>query len=451
MSSEEPRTDEDIQRRQFVLDTLAKEFGFEASTISDVKVIGRAFNNHVFDVSLTEPTKDIWRPSGNQPGVSPLPADTKRLIFRMPNIEAKVNEAVRVGNEVAAMVLMRNALAEFPRRLIPDVYGWYGGGSGNGNSASHASQGASQTSQHWILMEAMPGVPKAKEFKNRPIEEQRFVFRQMAEIFKYIQEYEVPSTVQGFGGLSFDAEGNVVAGSMTMPYGGPYASMADLYKGMFDYQLAEADKSELVKGWRGSGLRERLDKFAAGGIDAILQKLPADRQTLIHGDYNFQNLLFDKDTLSISALLDFDFSHIASPIEEYFYSFGDIHGLLCGPYEKHADHRKIREYLLHGFPSSLPASEPIPVGYEPKFGDSPRIQWTTLKTWDEELDARGVLRPRTVLGAGERSALYWFCQEVCQWFYLQERWVKSRNAEELEGDLREGREGLGGYLEGWGY
>lgn len=188
----------------------------------------------------------------------------------MPNIEAKVNEAVRVANEVAAMVLMRSALSAYPRKLVPDVYGWNGDGDG----------------QHWILEEAMPGVPKAKEFKNRPIEEQRHVFAQMAEIFKLIQDYEVPCTVKGFGGLGFDKEGNVVTGSMTMPYGGPFPSMDALYGGILEYQLAEADRSELVKGWRTTGLRERLDKFAAHGIDELLRKLPADRQTLIHGDYS---------------------------------------------------------------------------------------------------------------------------------------------------------------------
>ena len=40
-------------------------------------------------------------------------------------------------------------------------------------------------------------------------------------------------------------------------------------------------------------------------------------------------MLFDPDTMKIIALLDFDFAHVASPLDGYFWSFRQLHGLLA--------------------------------------------------------------------------------------------------------------------------
>ena len=49
----------------------------------------------------------------------------------------------------------------------------------------------------------------------------------------------------------------------------------------------------------------------------------------MHGNFDLQNMLFDPDTMKIIALLDFDFAHVASPLDGYFWSFRQLHGLLA--------------------------------------------------------------------------------------------------------------------------
>lgn len=72
------------------------------------------------------------------------------------------------------------------------------------------------------------------------------------------------------------------------------------------------------------------------------------RETDLH------NILFDKSSLTITALLDFEFAHIASPIDEYLYSFQSLNAILVGPYEK-GDMGQLQQYLLTGIkPEKLP-------------------------------------------------------------------------------------------------
>ncbi|KAK9372014.1 uncharacterized protein V1513DRAFT_453741 [Lipomyces chichibuensis] len=72
---------------------------------------------------------------------------------------------------------------------------------------------------------------------------------------------------------------------MTIQCGGPFPTYAALCRGMCTWQLSASDRSPHIMGWRRNGMRARLDKFLAEGLDQVLTKISEDRPTLIHGDF----------------------------------------------------------------------------------------------------------------------------------------------------------------------
>ena len=48
---------------------------------------------------------------------------------------------------------------------------------------------------------------------------------------------------------------------------------------------------------------------------------------------DLQNILFDQESNHLTAIQDFDFSHVASLVDEYFCFLHSIHSLLTGPLE----------------------------------------------------------------------------------------------------------------------
>jgi len=182
-----------------------------------------------------------------------------------------LNENVRVQNEVAVTSLMREALSPQFSHLVPKVYGWEA-------SSEFGENG-------WVLMELMPGTPLGGKFPSLDPEKQREILRQIAQIFKCIQDYKLPESVQGYGGLNFDEAGRITVGP-TAIFGskGACDSHATLYAEYFATQVGFSDKCDIVQGWKDTNSRARIDKFGAEGLRTLLQKFPA-RPTLVHGDF----------------------------------------------------------------------------------------------------------------------------------------------------------------------
>lgn len=199
-----------------------------------------------------------------------LPTDTADAVIRISNPQALVNENVRVQNEVAAMSLMRDALAGEWEGLVPHVYGWSPSSEGRG----------------WIVQEYKHGVQLDKSFGSLDSERQRDVVRQVVSFYKLLQNYRLPASVQGYGGLGFDEAGQVVTGPTTIPCGGPFDTLPDMYAQMLRRQLDESDTSDRLKGWRQNGLRERLEHFASDGIVRQTRDSCIERRALIHGDFS---------------------------------------------------------------------------------------------------------------------------------------------------------------------
>jgi hypothetical protein len=242
--------------------------------IKDIDTLPRCNNNYIHIITFESPVVSDVNFS-DKPGTGPIASGSTKAVFRIGNPEGMFNHAVKVENTVATMQLVRLALSRQHLDIVPKVYAWSktGGPSGNG----------------WIMEQFMLGANIEPEFHGSlSTDSQRLVLRQVAEVLKAVQDFELPAAAAGFGGLAFDKanHGSVVSGPFVIePYTDAYSDMKSFYQGMLQAQLAEADKT-IAKGWRDDGLRERLDAFAQRGLETILSKtLVADtKPNLIIGD-----------------------------------------------------------------------------------------------------------------------------------------------------------------------
>ncbi|KAK6071152.1 hypothetical protein SCUP234_09855 [Seiridium cupressi] len=206
-----------------------------------------------------------YNSDASKPDTVSLPAGASRVVVRISNPQALANHETRTENEVATMVLMRDALASCSSQLIPEVYGW-------SSSSPVANSGFGyilQEQKHGVSLDSALGLgrtsaPKSS-FEELPEDKKRGLLGQIAEIFKLIQSYKLPSTVKGYGGLRFDDACNIVI---------------------------EAHRSDaIVRGWRdkttppgavNGNLRERLDRLAGGedGIAKIVENFSDQRPTI---------------------------------------------------------------------------------------------------------------------------------------------------------------------------
>ncbi|CZR67405.1 uncharacterized protein PAC_17304 [Phialocephala subalpina] len=360
-----------------------------------------------------------------------------------------LNNKVRVENEVAAISLMKDALSALPTRLVPDVYGWNTATEGKG----------------WIVEECMHGESLSKRFSELSASQPEDVLVQVAHMFKLIQNYQLPPTVTGFGGLNFDSNGQVVVGGLTIWFGGPFQTFQDMYLHIFRKQLELSETTPLVNGWEGTDLRLRFQQFLNEGMPKVLENYGNVRLTLVHRDLgksssrsshsqspstpwtfmsllskarNVENLLIDPETLQLTAILDFDFSHIASPADEYFYPFPSFHGIVAGPFEE-GEQRTLNEAQLNGFKDfKTPTSQE-------------EVDWNLAKTWHSALETAGVESPADIDGIDELAAVYWFLLDVCPPYFLLPRWLKRKTIKQQQALKKETEANLDKYLKRWGY
>ncbi|KAK4442929.1 kinase-like domain-containing protein [Podospora aff. communis PSN243] len=424
---------------QYIQAVMRNVYGRE---IRDLAPLGGGKNSIVHSF-IAEAASSEVSPSGRA-AVSPLPRGAAKLVMRVANPEAMLNEAVRAQSEVAMMLLMRQALAKLDTNgnVVPRVYGW--------------SPPKDSKEKGWLLMEFMPGVVLADAFPSLGWEKKTSILQQIARIFAAIQTFVLPSSVKGFGGLNFDDAENIITGPTPIHGGGPSDTLTDLYTEYFRTQMSFADKCDVVKGWKTTGsLRDRLDKFAAEKLPQLLREVESKlkpRPTLVHADLDLHNLLFDPPTNTITALIDFDFSHVASQADEYFYSLDTLHSLVFPPTIDDPSMVSLRNALLHGFPQN-PAVL-VPTGAASKEGDESddsAVDWQLAAAADEAFADAGVKRPSEMPGIDELSVLYWFIQDVSPPLFFLKRWRSRASPEKVE-MIRAGTQAnLEQSLERWGY
>lgn len=147
------------------------------------------------------------------------------------------------------------------------------------------------------------------------------------------------------------------------------------------------------------------------------------------------NLLYDPITLHLTALLDFDWSHIATIADEYLQSFGDFGGQLPGPDPSEIDQMRIHEAFLNGFSSPTP-----------HLSDASMEDWENAKRWDYALSCAGAERPHTMKGISQISGLYWLSEQLCPWLLSNELVISQRDPAELEVGKQEGESKIAKYL-----
>lgn len=235
------------------------------------------YNNFVYRITLPSPlsaTRNNSSHDARQPGTAPLPEGAKEFIMRLANPDAEgMHAQTRIENEVAIISLAADALSGFKPHLVPSVYGW-------GSAVASSSQG-------WILQELMPGVSVSEVFGSMPNGEKAKVLAQMAGILKALQDFRLPSSIQQYGGVTFDNAGQIVSTAMTSVGSGPWLVYEDYFKDRLDRALQQAESNPYIKGWHANGVRERLNAFVETGVPAQFKDLVfKDAKSIVHADFS---------------------------------------------------------------------------------------------------------------------------------------------------------------------
>ena len=109
-------------------------------------------------------------------------------------------------------------------------------------------------------------------------------------------------------------------------------------------------------------------------------------------------MLFDVETNRLTAILDFDFSHMVTPADEYFLSMATLGHIVLGPLEPGPEGPWVR-CLFQGCEGNIPVAsgddDDDDDDDNEKTGHIPR---QTMKMFSEELARAGVLRPQEIGG-----------------------------------------------------
>lgn len=325
----------------------------------------------------------------------------------------------------------------------------------------------------------MPGVPLDGVFSpTMSLEQKTGVLAQMAAILKGLQDYPLPESIEGWGGLTFDSSGAFVSAPMPSVGAGPWSSLEDSYRGRLKVALGRADENPCLQGWRPNGIRDRVNDFIERGLSAQFSELTSRQdRALIHADFckHFfheipphppgpppgaatsanmkfkasENLLHDPATGRVTALLDYDFSTILHPAYEFFRSFGPNGGQLTGWIDGSDPEKQelaaLRRAKLAGeFPSPLPTAVETPNG--------PGVEWEVAQAWENELQKLDVKRPSTIQGIDKLADVDELLGSLTPWRLTNSDFLRMNTDEGMRMRLREmAEEQLVGVLDHLGF
>ena len=134
----------------------------------------------------------------------------------------------------------------------------------------------------------MPGAPLAEAFnETMSLEKKRGILAQMTGVLKALQDYPLPESIRGWGGVTFDDGGAIVSAAMISVGAGPWTSFEESYRGRLKEKLSIADANLYLQGWRANGVRERVDAFIEHGLGAQFSNLASKQdKTIIHADFS---------------------------------------------------------------------------------------------------------------------------------------------------------------------
>lgn len=143
--------------------------------------------------------------------------------------------------------------------------------------------------------------------------------------------------------------------------------------------------------------------------------------------------------MRLTALLDFDFSHIATFADEFFRSLCADIGQFPSPRESR-ELLALRKAMLTGFADPLPPTD--------KDGS---VQWASAKAWDDALCERNAKRPSTIENIAALSDLFWLSGQILPFRLCNQIVVKNSSQEQLSAMRKTGEELLINFLNDYGY
>ncbi|THV64175.1 hypothetical protein D6D28_10105 [Aureobasidium pullulans] len=406
------------ERLAFVRSLLQQEFVLEVSNIEPIAYDADcpfAYNNFLYRVDVKNHGKHY---RDQQPCSSTIPADASQLVLRLSNNASGIPPVNRVENEVGMMNLFREALRDsHSAHLIPEVYGW----------------GSAEYGQGWILQEFKVGVPLDEFYQTLPGENKPAILEQMAEVLVAMQKYKLPESIKLLGGVSSSDDGHLVCGPLTTLSAGPFRTYTQLYQAMLQQQVTSSDESPILQGWQEDGIRARLEKFSLQGIAQITEEYAQSPRAIVHSDFTMNNVLVDPATKRISALVDFDWSFVGSPGDEFLRSFFDLGGI-PGP-DSEGEELTIRQAILHGFEPEHVFNGPL----------------GQLQAWYQALEKYDALVPSRLSGTEQISELHHFINQIAPWLLTHEVPLRRRSKEQLESVKANTKKTLLAFLEKHGF
>ncbi|KAK2014489.1 hypothetical protein LZ32DRAFT_674324 [Colletotrichum eremochloae] len=383
---------EKYEERLDLVRRIFQGFNVKPSDISPVDYdenLPFPYNNFIYKISFSEPATQDAFPNAMPYTAKPPAQGVSDVIIRLSNPEAEgLNHDNRVENEVAAMYLAREGLARFKPEMVsvvPAVYAW---------QPAQPSSAGSVSSLGWIIMDFKQGAPLDKGFKSLDSSQKEDVLGQLADIFSSIQRAPLPESLYSYGGITIKDD-ELVHGQMTTLSGGPWKSYGDFWFTRLSSQLEHSGSSSALQGWKPNGVRERIDNFLAAGIDNMLKDSGVDitQRALVHGDLTMNNVLFDTATNKITGVVDFDFSYVSHPCQEFVTSFGDVGGNINGGHGPDVTEGRLPKALLTGSfeANDMPAEA--------------REVWAVAKAWDAALATRNAMKPSTITGMSRLAQL----------------------------------------------
>lgn len=128
------------------------------------------------------------------------------------------------------------------------------------------------------------------------------------------------------------------------------------------------------------------------------------------------NMLYDRTMKRITALLDFDWSSVTHPCDEFLAGLWDIGG------GTHKSIRQLEPMILSGDFSAQPEG----------LSDEDLRMWEIAKTWSSSITRKGAVRPSSITGVDRIQALRDFADLLCP-FALSSEVMLKRISDEKQG------------------
>lgn len=373
------------------------------------------FNNFIYKVELRTPAGP-GSFSGKQPGtVAPPPAGVAILVVRLSNLRAEgLNNANRVANDVAGSFIARQAIENADlEQIVPAVYAW---------APPSSIDVIEEENFGWVVCEYKKGQDLDAQLPLLSGEEKNDVLEHIAKIVAALQNAPIPATVDQFGGLKFDDQGKIVSAQMVLVKDGPFGFYANVWAAKLQAQLDESQTSAVLNGWRDGDVARRIRNFiSTHGVCNALEGVELRDRKFVHGDfseYSFHvigrsaadldsysnivdaatnNMLFDAASKKITGLVDFDWSAITHPAEEFLSGLRDLGG--CVDDEPKGILAAILANDFSVRPENLPEKE--------------TKQWDLAQVWAAAAARNGVKLPGLTAGMDKIKALHDFSSAIC--------------------------------------